>query len=89
MLGREDIGSLEVGKCADFFSIDLNTMDYAGGLPRSGGRHRVLRAEQKARYTVINGRVVVEKGQVVTIDMGPVVASAQSIRPAIRRHRVT
>ncbi|HEY6418493.1 MAG TPA: amidohydrolase family protein [Candidatus Binataceae bacterium] len=30
VLGRlEDIGSLEVGKCADFFSNDLHTVDFA------------------------------------------------------------
>jgi cytosine/adenosine deaminase-related metal-dependent hydrolase len=29
VLGRlDDLGSLEVGKCADFFSIDLHTVDY-------------------------------------------------------------
>src|SRR6201984_2305369 len=30
VLGRSDIGSLEPGKCADFFSINLHTIDYAG-----------------------------------------------------------
>jgi hypothetical protein len=30
-------------------------------------------APQKARYTVIDGRVVVENGQVTTVDMDPVI----------------
>jgi len=30
-------------------------------------------APQKARYTVIDGRVVVEKGHVTTVDMAPVI----------------
>ena len=30
VLGRDDIGSLETGKCADFFAINLNNLDYAG-----------------------------------------------------------
>jgi cytosine/adenosine deaminase-related metal-dependent hydrolase len=32
VLNRDDIGSLEVGKCADFFAVDLNRLDYAGAL---------------------------------------------------------
>ena len=29
VLGRKDIGSLEVGKCADFFAVNLNRLEYA------------------------------------------------------------
>ena len=72
VLGRDDIGSLEVGKCADFFSIDLNTVDYAGAL-HDPVAATVFCAPQKARYTVIDGRVVVENGQVVTVNMRPVI----------------
>jgi cytosine/adenosine deaminase-related metal-dependent hydrolase len=72
VLGRDDIGALEVGKCADFFSIDLNTVDYAGAL-HDPVAATLFCAPQKAHYTIINGRVVVEKGQVITVDMRPVV----------------
>jgi 8-oxoguanine deaminase len=72
VLGRDDIGSLEVGKCADFFSINLHTVDYAGAL-HDPVAATLFCAPQKARYTVINGRVIVENGEVVTVDMGPVI----------------
>jgi 8-oxoguanine deaminase len=72
VLGRDDIGSLEPGKCADFFSIDLNTVDYAGAL-HDPAAATVFCAPQKARYTVIHGRVVVESGTITTVDMGPVI----------------
>jgi hypothetical protein len=63
---------VEAGKCADFFSIDLNTVDYAGAL-QDPVAATVFCAPQKARYTVINGCVVAEKGQAVTVDMAPVI----------------
>ena len=72
VLGRPDIGVLAPGMCADFFSIDLNTVDYAGAL-NDPVAATVFCAPQKARYTVIDGRVVVESGQVTTVDMEPVI----------------
>ncbi len=72
VLGRDDIGALAPGMCADFFSIDLNTVDYAGAL-NDPVAATVFCAPQKARYTVIDGRVVVEDGRVTTVDMAPVV----------------
>ncbi len=72
VLGRDDIGSLEPGKCADFFSINLHTVDYAGAL-NDPVAATVFCAPQKARFTVINGRVIVEDGAVVSVDMRPVI----------------
>src|SRR5919199_1912074 len=72
VLGRSDIGALAPGMCSDFFSIDLNTVDYAGAL-NDPVAATVFCAPQKARYTVINGEVVVENGQVTTLDMDPVI----------------
>jgi cytosine/adenosine deaminase-related metal-dependent hydrolase len=57
---------------ADFFSINLDTVDYAGAL-NDPVAATMFCAPQKARYTVVDGRVVVEDGRVVTVDMGPVV----------------
>ncbi len=72
VLGRDDIGVLAPGKCADFFSLDLHTVDYAGAL-NDPVAATLFCAPQKARFTVVNGRVIVEDGRVTTVDMGPII----------------
>lgn len=72
VLGRSDIGSLEPGKCADFFSLDLHTVGYAGALLDPVAA-TLFCAPQSAKYTVINGRVVVRDGELVTLDLKPVI----------------
>ena len=83
VLGRDDIGSLEPGKCADFFSINLRCVDYAGAL-NDPVAATLFCAPQKARYTVINGRVIVENGAVTTVDMGPVIECTTGFRCRLR-----
>ncbi|MFT4175067.1 MAG: 8-oxoguanine deaminase [Luteolibacter sp.] len=72
VLGRDDIGSLEIGKCADFFSLDLHTLNYAGAL-HDPVAAVVFCAPEKARYTVVHGRVIVDHGEIVTMDMREVI----------------
>ncbi|MCX6036707.1 MAG: 8-oxoguanine deaminase [Chloroflexi bacterium] len=67
VLGRSDIGSLEVGKCADFFAINLNRLDYAGAL-HDPVAAAVFCHPVRADTTVIGGRFVVREGQLVTLD---------------------
>jgi cytosine/adenosine deaminase-related metal-dependent hydrolase len=67
-----DIGSLEPGKCADFFSLDLHTIGYAGAL-HDPVAATLFCAPQTAKFTVINGEVIVRDGEVVTVDMKPVI----------------
>jgi cytosine/adenosine deaminase-related metal-dependent hydrolase len=68
VLGRSDIGSLEPGKCADFFAIRLHRLEYAGAL------HDPLAAlvfctPVRADYTIVGGKYVVKEGQLVTLDL--------------------
>ena len=67
VLGRDDIGSLEVGKCADFFAINLNRLDYAGAL-HDPVAAAVFCQPIRTDYTVIGGKFVVRAGHLVTLD---------------------
>lgn len=68
VLGRTDIGSLEVGKCADLFAINLNQIDYAGALhdPVSA---IVFCTPLKVDYTMVGGRLVVDQGEIQTLEL--------------------
>ncbi len=68
VLGRTDIGSLEAGKCADFFALDLRQLEFAGGL-HDPVAAAVFCAPVKASYTVVGGKVVVSEGHLTTIDL--------------------
>jgi cytosine/adenosine deaminase-related metal-dependent hydrolase len=72
VLGRTDIGSLEAGKCADFFTLDLNRLAYSGGLSDPVAAV-VFCAPTSARHTVVGGRLIVNDGKIATIDMEPII----------------
>jgi len=78
VLGRDDIGSLSPGKAADFIAINLDRFEYAGA------RHDPLGAllfcqPVNADLSVINGRVVVEKGHIVGFDLERTIARQNEI----------
>ncbi len=68
VLGRSDIGSLEIGKCADFIAFDLNQLDYAGALhdPVSA---IVFCSPQKVNYSVVHGKMIVKEGHFLPFDI--------------------
>jgi cytosine/adenosine deaminase-related metal-dependent hydrolase len=68
VLGRSDIGSLEPGKCADFFAVDLNRIEYSGGAVHDPVSAVVFCQPVRVDYTVVGGRFVVRAGSVVTLD---------------------
>lgn len=67
VLGRSDIGSLEVGKCADFLAIDLNRLEYAGAL-HDPVAAAVFCRPVRVDYTVVGGRFVVREGRLAALD---------------------
>ena len=66
VLGRKDIGSLEAGKCADFFAMNLNRIEFAG--MHDPVSAIVFGQPIRVDYTVVNGRFIVKEGQLVTVD---------------------
>jgi cytosine/adenosine deaminase-related metal-dependent hydrolase len=76
VLGRDDIGHLAPGMCADFFSVNLNTIDLAGAMADPVAA-LIFCAPQTATYTVVNGEVIVQDGQIATVDMDPLLEEHQ------------
>ena len=72
VLGRSDIGALEAGRCADFFTVDLSDVAYAGALSAPVAA-ALFSAPTRARHTVVGGRFVVRDGEVVTMDLPRVI----------------
>jgi cytosine/adenosine deaminase-related metal-dependent hydrolase len=68
VLGRDDIGSLEAGKCADFFAVNLEQLSYAGALhdPLAA---LVFCAPVQADFTAVGGKLVVKEGQLTTLEV--------------------
>jgi cytosine/adenosine deaminase-related metal-dependent hydrolase len=66
VLGRKDIGSLEPGKCADFFAVDLNRIEFTG--MHDPVAAIVFGQSVRVDYTVVGGRLIVKEGSVVTVD---------------------
>ena len=71
VLGREDIGSLEHGKCADFFAVNLNQLGLAG--MHDPVSAIVFGQPVKVDYTVVGGKFIVKQNQLVTVDEGRLV----------------
>jgi cytosine/adenosine deaminase-related metal-dependent hydrolase len=68
VLGRADIGSLAVGKCADLFAVNLNQIEYAGAL-HDPVAAIVFCAPIKVDYTMVGGKLIVSQGEMQTTDL--------------------
>jgi 8-oxoguanine deaminase len=72
VLGRDDVGSLQVGKRADFCAVNLNRLEFAGAW-HDPVAALVFCATPSVDYTVVEGRVVVHQGKVLTLDLPPLI----------------
>jgi 8-oxoguanine deaminase len=82
VLRRDDIGSLEPGKAADFVAFRVDDLTHAGGLSDPVAA-LVTCAPARAWLSVINGRVVVEDGELRTVELGPVIERHNQISRAM------
>jgi 8-oxoguanine deaminase len=84
VLGRDDIGHLAPGMSADFIAYDLNRVAYSG-TGQDPVAALVFCQPQQVDLSVINGRIVVQDGQLITLDLKPTLVRHIAISQAMFR----
>jgi len=79
VLGQPEIGSVEVGKAADLAVFRLDKIDYAGAMADPAAALLFCGAGPRAEYTIVAGRVLVEKGCLVGEDEEALWARANKV----------
>jgi 8-oxoguanine deaminase len=84
VLGRDDIGALAPGMAADFAAFDVSGVGYAGAM-HDPVAALVFCASANAAHGVVNGRVLVRDGRLVSVELAPIVARHNRLAAALVR----
>lgn len=79
ILKTPEIGHLSVGSAADLAMFRLDRVEFAGAMTDPASAHLFCGSAPRAAYTMVNGRLVVEKGQVTGLDEEQLWSDAQNI----------
>jgi cytosine/adenosine deaminase-related metal-dependent hydrolase len=82
-LGRDDVGSLEPGKAADVIAIDTRKLSYAGAGSDILAALVFSPWPQPVDFAMINGRIVVEGGELLGVDVPALVERADRLSVAL------
>jgi cytosine/adenosine deaminase-related metal-dependent hydrolase len=84
-LGRDDVGSLEPGKAADVILVETRRLSYAGAGSDILAALVFSPFPEPVDTAIVNGRVLVEGGQLVGVDTLALVERAERISGALLR----
>jgi 8-oxoguanine deaminase len=82
-LGRDDLGSLEPGKVADIAIFSLDDIGYSGAGDPVGAL--LLCHPSHVDTLVVNGKIVVEHGELQTLDLPPILEAHRKKAREIQR----
>lgn len=85
VLGRDDIGYLAPGMAADCIGYRLDTLGFAGGAIHDPLAALVFCQPPTVDLCVINGQIRVQNGQLLTIELPPLIARHNAIAMALVR----
>ena len=73
VIGRDDVGRLAVGMAADLIGYRTDTLAFAGGAVHDPIASLLLCTPKSVNLSIINGRIVVEDGQLVGLELPPLI----------------
>lgn len=74
VIGREDLGMLAPGKAADCIGFKLDELPLAGGAIHDPVASLLLCTPGSVELSVIQGKLVVERGSLLGVDLEPLIA---------------
>jgi cytosine/adenosine deaminase-related metal-dependent hydrolase len=83
LLGRDDIGSLAPGKAADLIAVDAQRVEYAGSGDLVAAL--VFCGPAKVDVNIIDGRIRVEDGRLIGVDIDAVMRQHNELAARISR----
>jgi cytosine/adenosine deaminase-related metal-dependent hydrolase len=84
-LGRDDVGSLEPGKAADVILVDTRRLSYAGAQSDPLAALVFSPFPEPVDTVIVNGRVLVEGGELRGVDVPALVERADGLSQALLR----
>jgi len=84
-LGRDDVGSLEPGKMADLILVDTRRLSYAGAGSDILAALAFSPWPEPVDTVLVNGRLLVEGGELLGVDVPALVARADAIAEGLLR----
>ena len=79
ILGREKLGRIAPGMAADFFLVDMNRLELVGAQFDVRSMLCTVGLKGSVDYTVVNGKIVVDRGRLVGIDEDETVGKANKL----------
>ncbi len=86
-LGRNDLGTLEVGKAADLFMIDTSVLELTGTLHDPKNLLASVGTTGPVSMTMINGKVVFENGELIGVDEKELAAKGEEVCTRVLRSK--
>jgi cytosine/adenosine deaminase-related metal-dependent hydrolase len=78
VLGRDDIGAIAPGMSADLIAINLDRPQFAGA-QQDVVAALIFCPVERVDYSLINGKKVVDQGQLTTVELAPLIEKANHI----------
>ena len=75
----DELGNVAAGYAADVSIFDLNTVEYAGAAVQDPLGALMMCHAQRAKFVIVNGRVVVKYGQIATVNTQQLVTRVNDI----------
>jgi cytosine/adenosine deaminase-related metal-dependent hydrolase len=88
VLGRDDVGALAPGMAADFIGYRLDSLDLAGGAVHDPLAALVFCNPPRVDLSVINGRVRIQDGALLDVELPPLIERHNALARALVRGEV-